>query len=353
MLKRLSIGLLLLIFFIGLGGCKQSSALEQKVVEPNSMTKKTPRIINGTEVVDPDAYPWMVGLIYLEETTGIWEQECGGSLIGSKWVITAAHCVDGVQKSDIKILLGTHNLNQGGELVRIKDIKIHDEYNFLTIDSDIALIELEEEQNFPTLDVVSDNKNLNDINATALGWGYQYFSNDIYYILPEQLRQVNIPVISNEICSDIIEDEVTENMLCAGVTQNDGIYKDTAPGDSGGPLVIYNKNEKKYELIGITSWGEAGNYGVYTKVSNFKNWILSHTQNSIQKDASYYINQFYNQYTNYFGTKSGDIFTCYQDWKCQNFVNGTKIAAHNDTYILIWWDGSQWTIYGDGSEIFN
>ena len=73
-----------------------------------------------------------------------------------------------------------------------------------------------------------------------------------------------------------------KEMFCAsGETR--GV--DTCQGDSGGPLVepIINKDGYPiYELAGITSWGigcAKGIPGVYTRVSNYVDWI----ENVVQK----------------------------------------------------------------------
>lgn len=53
-------------------------------------------------------------------------------------------------------------------------------------------------------------------------------------------------------------------------------------GDSGGPLVC--KHNGIWQLVGITSWGEGcarkDHPGVYTKVSEYMDWILEKTQDS-------------------------------------------------------------------------
>jgi len=49
------------------------------------LKEKYQRIINGTDA-DPEQFPWQVALI-IDNT-----YFCGGSLISSQWVLTAAHC---------------------------------------------------------------------------------------------------------------------------------------------------------------------------------------------------------------------------------------------------------------------
>lgn len=68
---------------------------------------------------------------------------CGASLISESFILTAAHCVDGLDASEIKVLLGGHNITKDfTEVRRVKSIHQHEGFNIFTFDNDIALLKL-------------------------------------------------------------------------------------------------------------------------------------------------------------------------------------------------------------------
>lgn len=198
------------------------------------------------------------------------ETFCAGSLISSIYVLTAAHCVDGQTKFHIRA--GTNSSHSGGEIVGVAQV-IH--YPYRSLIYDIALLRLERPiygENIKPIALPSMGEPVaENVFVNVAGWGKM---DEIEVIFPENLQEVDIPIVNHEECATIyrnmvLRKNVTDNMICAGIMGQGG--KAPCIGDSGGPAV-YNK-----KLIGIVSWGfkcASGEYpAVFTKVSGFVNWI--------------------------------------------------------------------------------
>ena len=53
------------------------------------------RIINGEDAVKNE-FPWQISLESRPWIFSTFSHSCGGAIIDTKWILTAAHCVDGV-----------------------------------------------------------------------------------------------------------------------------------------------------------------------------------------------------------------------------------------------------------------
>ncbi|XP_063701443.1 trypsin-1-like [Culicoides brevitarsis] len=219
------------------------------------------RIVGGSVFKISDA-PYQVSVQYNDE------HSCGGSIISSRWILTAAHCTFSAEASEFKVRVGSSFHAKEGRLVNVKNIINHIRWNPSTIDYDYALLELEEELSFDDkVHKISLPKKNEEVKAGSqcfvTGWGLTNNENESR----DQLRGITVPIVDHEDCKKQYSDgsiKLTERMICAGI-QNEG--KDTARMDSGGPLVL-NK-----VLVGVVSWGNDNHSGVYSNVAYIRDWI--------------------------------------------------------------------------------
>ncbi|XP_072111766.1 coagulation factor IX [Mobula birostris] len=216
--------------------------------------------------------PWQV-LIHAKNGYGF----CGGTLINNRWVVTAAHCFDLVRPHSVtvgefdKLRTGTWEQN-----VLVKKILTHPQYDPVTYDNDIALLYLNQSVNFTfaVSPICLPNQNLGKLlllNGKAgmvSGWGITKERGR----LSRFLLRVELPYVEQATCIKSTNSEVTDNMFCAGYTDE---YMDSCRGDSGGPYAVLYRNT--WYLTGVVSWGEGcareGKYGLYTRVPGYLSWI--------------------------------------------------------------------------------
>ncbi len=241
------------------------------------------RIIGGVEA-QIEQFPYISALV--ERGMDATDAFCGASVIDARWVMTAAHCLEGFDASTLDVVTGVENLERvnEGQRIAVRRVINHPAYDADAVSNDIALLELERPTNAPriTLATRNDMALFNEGQPVAVaGWGDRTDGGNDF---PVQLHAVDLSISNFDSCSQVY-DGLSSVHLCAGVPDGS---RDSCSGDSGGPLVA--RTPKAAYQVGIVSFGErcgsASHPGVYTRVSEFSAFISQHVGSSVLAQTS-------------------------------------------------------------------
>ncbi|KAF7655242.1 hypothetical protein LDENG_00058770 [Lucifuga dentata] len=228
------------------------------------------------EDVRPHSWPWQISL--QSDSSGRWRHVCGGTLISSEWVLTAAHCINVRYK--YRVELGKHSLKEkedGSIALRAAKIISHKDYSTFLSRDDIALIKHASPVAFSETIMPACLPERGSIlphgaPCYVTGWGRLSTSGPTADILQQAL----LPVVGHDTCSkeDWWSFLATDKMVCAG---GDGVTAGCS-GDSGGPLNCQNP-DGSWDVHGAVSFGSGQGCNifqkptVFTRVSSYISWI--------------------------------------------------------------------------------
>ena len=234
------------------------------------------KIMTGKDA-PPGAFPWQVSLGVAQVPDPFNAHFCGGSLIAPRWVLTAAHCVYGVQAEDILVSAGTLRLTPSANRHSVQRVLVYENFGPQNLWHDIALIQLTE--SLPTnaairpVGLVEQTESINGADGkqvTLTGWGISEADGTRV----RALQYLEFPVVAQETCNRTFGygGQVTDAMLCAGFVQGGA---GSCKGDSGGGLILDHGQEAR--LLGVYSWGAGcalpNKVGVYGRVAAHRAWI--------------------------------------------------------------------------------
>ncbi|XP_075592917.1 tissue-type plasminogen activator isoform X4 [Balearica regulorum gibbericeps] len=240
--------------------------------------------IKGGSYADIAAHPWQAAIFVKYRRAPGEHFLCGGILISSCWVLSAAHCFEeGFSTNQLKIVLGRTSRTtpeENEQKFQVKSYTVHQRFDSENFNNDIALLQLRSDAEDCAIEtdtvraacLPTPELQLPDWTECEIsGYGKNEEFSPFY---SEHLKEGHVRLFPASRCTTQHLDNrtVTDNMLCAGDTRH---LDDACKGDSGGPLVCM-KDDRMY-LIGIISWGIGCGRkdipGVYTNVNRYLDWI--------------------------------------------------------------------------------
>lgn len=231
----------------------------------------------GGHSVSPTESPWQVALISAASINHVDGVFCGGTLIDSQWVLTAAHCFFPDQTNCAQlgvqgfyVAYGSTDLGKQVSLISPAEVHLPKGYDCHKKAKDIALIKLRApvkvHETIRLASLVETTALSSGTKLQTTGWGLT----DASGWKSRELLEVDISLVSHATCATHYGVALPESDICAG-----GNGKDACKGDSGGPL--YSRTGTQVVQYGIVSFGDgcgkAETPGVYTSVAEYLDWI--------------------------------------------------------------------------------
>lgn len=206
-------------------------------------------------------YPWVASLGFYANNT--YFHYCGGVLIASQFVVTAAHCIDPATVAKDVVRIGGQDLTVPSQFEenRIDRVVVHPLYKYNSDKYDLAVVKIKVPSKRAPIAMLQTPGSDDNSPAMFVGWGARDDTNlGQSYNVVQNFQSV----ISRAACPKTF----AVHLICSNV-QPQQLVK--CLGDSGGAVIGNGR------VLGVTARGAGCNgrvkYGIYTRLGSFSGWI--------------------------------------------------------------------------------
>jgi len=244
--------------------------LDTRFCKGDGIPSRNRNRIYGGSPVDIEEVPWAVAVMKINSGNQVsWSVSCAGTVIGSTMILSAAHCFpDRITAKMIKIAAGSTYIPSPEQLLRVKKIHNHQNYNPDSFQNDLSVLELEKplvysEKILPAC-LPTEDKALRILDSCdVIGWGQTENGTT-----SQRLLHARIDFLNDSECKSKFSLHNLDTLVCYDSDKG----SDTCQGDSGASIICSTGTADI--TMGVSSFGkECGQGGVYARIDY--NWIIA------------------------------------------------------------------------------
>uniref|UniRef100_W5K8I5 Inactive serine protease PAMR1 n=1 Tax=Astyanax mexicanus TaxID=7994 RepID=W5K8I5_ASTMX len=227
----------------------------------------------------------------------VWQLVCSGALVSQVGVVVPAHCVTEpgqtvpLSSAQLRVVLGKHHLRDGRRIqhLQVSEVLVHPNYDPDVFDSDLAVLKLLDKAKIsefisPVCLPRMQGGEVTAQQAFITGWSAPHQHHGPTAEPGSRVAQTGVVELADvahcerQYSQQGIPVSISDNMLCG--RQHPTSPSTVCPSRTGGVVLVPDgESDPVWELLGLVSFGydlqkcNPGLYTVYTRVTNFKNWI--------------------------------------------------------------------------------